>query len=365
LEEQDRESQGPAKRSPIRLVRKRILGYRYLALRSGKTFTFSDSDGTNLLLPTTAEPNRYVRKLLSRLLPLPLPARLLFLADFESEEGNEVVAMDARESEEWILPSYQITLSNLFTNLREQLYTAYLQEMRLRRVFRCLVQRWRIRRIHRKEVISTDPITLAEPKKPVELYDFRARTRYRFDASSLATWIESNLTYAEGGFSVPMNPRNPWTNQELTYVQLITIYNQLKAHGELRWAFTTYRAFDFHRSKWQLYHSSALTMSAIRTGLLQLDSYDAREMLEDFIVTKMEDLHQAPNQRTIRVYQRAMIRVPDHWYLQEWKAVAFLHYEADHFRQNKNRMIHNRCDRILRKQDQFLEEMEALGISLE
>jgi hypothetical protein len=346
-------------------VRKRILGYRYLSLRSGKTFTFSESDGTNLLLPATTEPNLYVRKLLSRLLPLSLHARLLFLADVESEEGNEVVAMDARESEEWILPSYQITLSNLFTNLREQLYTAYLQEMRLRRVFRSLVQRWRIRRIHRKELISTDPITLAEPKKPIELYDLRARTRYRFDASSLATWIESNLTYAEGGFSVPMRPRNPWTNEEFTYVQLITIYNQLQAHGELRWAFTTYRAFDFHRSKWQLYHSSALTMSAIRNGLLQLDSYDSRELLEDFIVTKMEDLHEPPSQRTLRAYQRAMIRVPQHWYLQEWKAVAFLHYEADHFRQNKNRLIHNRCDRILRKQDQFLEEMEALGISLD
>jgi hypothetical protein len=345
------------------MIRRRIPRHRYLKLRSGATFRFSDDDGKEILTTPAQEPNLYVRKFLS-LLPRRLKDRLDFLATFQDERGNEVVDADLVETDEWIIPTAKDLdpLAYLFTNLKEELYTAYLREMRMRRAFRTVLQRWRIHRIHQKEPASVDPITLHPPVKPVTVYDLQSKMRYIYDATSLATWMESNLTHHEGGFATPLAPRNPWTNTDFRYEQLVSIYQQLQLHGELRWGLTTLRQQQFNRERWHLFHRSALTLSAIRNSLTRLDSADARELLEDFIFAKMEDLHIHTTQIIESTYCRAILRVPHHWYLEEFKAVAYLHYEAEHFGQNRFRSIHNRCDRIFQKQDQFLEELKQLGL---
>ena len=375
------EEQGPAKRHhgqgqgqgqeqeqevpvpvPVRIPR-RITRYRYLELISGVTFHFSDDDGKDILTTPVQEPNIHIRKLLSRL-PAGVRDRLEFLAIFQDDSQNEVVGADLEETDELIVPTPADLdpLAHLFTNLREQFYTAYLREMRMRRAFRTLLQRWRIRRIHKKEHAMTDPITLSEPVKPITVYDFRSMARYVYDATSLAIWIESNLMYHEGGFALPMSPRNPWTNTDFTHTQLISIYNQLREHGELRWGLTTLRAYQFNKDRWRLFHSSALTLSAIRTSLTKLSSADERELLMDFIYAKMEALHiyTSPGIRT--VYQKAILHVPHHWYLEAFKVVAYLHYEAEHFSQDRGRLIHNRCDHIFQRQDQFIGEIQGMGI---
>lgn len=363
LEETDTEEQGPTKRlhlSPSILIPKQVIGYCYLKLSSHE-YRFGDDDGKELLLTPTLEPNVYIRKLIG-ILPSSIRGRLEFLQRFLRDEDNEVIEVDMMESNEMISPCQQLQRSTIFTNLREQLFTAYLMEMKLRRIFRGILQRWRIRQIHKKEITNLDPITLVEPIKRVEVYDIKAKMCYRFDATSLATWIESNLNYHEAGFALPMNPRNPWTNIDFTETQLISIYYQLKEHGELRWALTTLREQQFSKSKWERYHHSLLTMRAIRNSLTQLDSYDARELLEDFIYSKMDDLHIYTNSYIQQAYRQAILRVPRHWYIEEFKHIAFQHYEALHFNQNRYRMIHNRCDRIFRKQSQFLQELRDQGI---
>ena len=344
-------------------VRRRITCHRYLKLRSGTVFHFSDDDGKDILTTPTQEPNLFIRKLLSRI-PRGVRNRLTFLSQFADNHDMTVAEVDWEETDEWITPTVEDLhpLTYLFTDLREQLFTAYLREMRMRRAFRSLLQRWRLQRIDRKECTPIDPITLTEPVKSVLLYDVPHMTRFEYDARSLATWIESNLLYYEGGFSFPRAPRNPWTNLEFTETQLISIYEQLRTHGELRWGLTTLRAHQFHLSRWKLFHHSALTLSAVRKSLTRLDSADARELLEDFIFAKMEDLHIYHSPAIRLVYHTAIQHVPTHWYLEEFKAVAYLHYEAEHFHQDKRRMIHNRCDRIFDKQDVFISDIQRMGI---
>jgi hypothetical protein len=361
------QDQGPAKRPhhsstapPYIMIPKKIILYRYLKLSSHE-YRFTEDEGKEILLTPTLEPNLYIRKLVERI-PSSIRGRMEFLSRFLNESDNRVLEVDSVESSKMIHPSEQFTLNTIFTNLKEQLFTAYIKEMRLRRAFRNVLQRWRIYQIDKKESANIDPITLIEPKKQVVIYDIDTKTRYIFDATSLATWIESNLNHNEGGFAVPMNPRNPWTNIDFTYPQLIAIYNQLKEHGELRWGFTTFREYNFNKPKWQQYHSSTLTMRAIRTSLTKLDSYDARELLEDFIFSKMDDLHIYSNSYINNAYRQAILRVPNHWYLEEFKGIAFQHYEATHYHHNRHRYIHNRCDRIFQKQDLFLSDLQRLGI---
>lgn len=360
MEEEDCQ---PSKKPNISIqskkVRKKITLYKILELKSGEKFVFSDDDGKELLLTVDIEPNLFIRKLLSKI-PETIEYRLLFLSRFINEEMNEIMFVDQIETNEYIDPSEQFNPKNIFTNLKEQLYTAYLKEVRLKQAFRKLLQRWRIRRIDKKAEKGgrdIDPITLMEPVKEIYLYDLETQKKYIFDAKSLSNWIETNLLYSEGGFPMSMYPKNPWTNIDFTYYQLISIYNQLKEKGELQWGLITFRKYNFDKKVWSRYHNSALTLSAIRTSLRNLDSCDSRELLEEFIYLKMDELHIFSPNYVTNAYHQAIIKVPNHWYLEEFKAVTFIHLESEHFGWNNDRMINERCRKIFKKQEQFIDEL--------
>jgi hypothetical protein len=348
----------PSPLAPLQM-RRRQFGYRTLKLRSGATFRFDDTEPAILLRPHQ-EPNLYIRKLLA-LLPRRVKDRLTFLATFSDDADNEVTAADWEETDEIIhvTPEQLDPLRHVFHHLREQLYTAYLLEMRMRRAFRTLLHRWRIRRVQREDPI--DPITLSPPTEPVTVYDLPRRI-YHYEARSLSTWCEANLAHHEGGFATPQSPRNPWTNEPFTWSQLLSITEQLRAWGRLGRHMTTFRHHRFDLPGWRLYHHSALTLAAIRTSLTRLDTPEAREMLEDFIHAKREELHLYTTPAIERAYRAALLRAPTHWFIETLKGVAFQHYEADHFGQNRHRHIHNRCDRVFLREDDFLEDIQRMGI---
>jgi hypothetical protein len=143
---------------------------------------------------------------------------------------------------------------------------------------------------------------------------------------------------------------------------MISIYYQLKAHGELRWGLTTLRTHDFNKKSWQLYHKSALTLKAIRNNLFLLDTIDAWDLLEDFIFSKMDELRVRTNPYITNAYRLAMRHAPSHWYMEKWKGVTFMYLEAEHFGQNKNNAINMACAALFKKQELFLKEMIQKGI---
>jgi len=145
---------------------------------------------------------------------------------------------------------------------------------------------------------------------------------------------------------------------DFTYSQLVSIYYQLKNHGELRWAFTTFREYNFNKYRWHLYHKSAITINSIKNSLLLLDSLEARELLIDFIFSKMDELKIMYNNQTVSIYQTAFIKAPNHWYLEKIKGMAILHYEAAHFGIIKDSVINNNMERIFTKQPAFIKDLQ-------
>ncbi len=368
--------------------------YNYLKLKSGREFFFKSSDGEKLLT-RPIEPNPYVRKLLTTM-PVRVSERLLFFADFLKEEtgpediddsssdedqtqddSKEVDSEDDTEDRLGEIPEYDIDLTSVSSfeisrpkwpthpdrlNLRDKLYAAYIRESRLKCAFRKLLIIWRARRLDVRYTKDVDPITLSEPEKEIVLYNWPLRKKFVLDARSLSNLIESKLAYQEYGFPVPQYPVNPCTNIAFAYNELTEIYTQLKAHGELQWGFATLRKYNFNKQLWHLYHKSALTVNAIRTAILALDTHDGRELLSDFIFAKMDELQVFAPNSTKNAYLRAIARWPTHWYLDEFKSVAMQHYEAEHFGYNKTRSINNKCLQIFRKQPQFMKELQQKRI---
>jgi len=232
--------------------------------------------------------------------------------------------------------------------------------MKLRNAFRRVWALWKVYRLNKTQQDDVDPITLVEPVKKVVIYE--PNKKYVFDATSLATWIESKLHYQEYGFAVPKYPCNPWTNLEFTYTQMISIYYQLQGYGELRWGLITLKHHDFNKHLWHLYHRSALTMKAIRTNLWAMDNQDAREMLEDFIFAMMDELRLYTTSQIIHYYRQAIRKAPQHWYLQKWKKLNMDHLESEHFGQNRRLSILNGVAMLLKKQELFFKELIQAGI---
>jgi hypothetical protein len=207
-----------------------------------------------------------------------------------------------------------------------------------------------------------DPITLSEPEKEIYLYDWFNKRKFIFDAKSLATLIESKLMYNEYGFPVPQYPRNPKNNVVFSYKQLVSLYNQLKEQGELRWGLTTLREYNFNINRWQLYHKSALTMNSIKSSISLLDTYEGRELFTDFIFAKMDELGLAHSNYIYDSYQLAMVKVPLHWYLERLKSLAISHYEATHFGYNRDIKINVECVKIFKKHNQFMRDLRTKNI---
>lgn len=335
------------------------VGYQYLRLVSGLEFYFKEDDGTDLVLPIWIEPHPYLRKLVSSI-PVELKSRLHYLAQFTtvSDEENQVEDVDILIEEVQTEEEIQVVnRSTIFSNLKEQLLTTYLKEIKLRTAFRKLWYRWKIYQMNKKYKKEVDPITLSFPEKEVCVYDFPNKKKYLFDAKALARYMETTLAYHEGGFAAPQLPKNPWTNESFSYSQLVSLYDQFKYHGELYWGMITLRKYGFNLSLWHNYHKSTLTLEAIKTSLRTLDSADARDLLEDFILLKLEEEDVDITDSLTNAYRIAMRRDPNHWYIQYWKSLAWMHYESAHFSRNRTRVITRLAKELLRKQHRFLRDL--------
>lgn len=323
----------------------RVHLYSYLALKSGNEFYFTEEDGKNILLNERLEPNRLIRNIISRV-PYRMSERLLYLAKFDSEEEEE----DDEEKR----------YSGI---LKELVYEGYCKEWRLRFAFKKLLVCWRIYKMNKSYEKVVDPITLSYAEKEVVIYDWDNKKKCIFDAKSIATLIETKLLYHEYGFPVPMYPRNPNNNVEFSYKQMISLYYQLKRQGELRWAFTTLREYNFNKNRWHMYHKSALTMNSIKTNIYLLDSVDSRELLLDFIFAKMDELECDYNNNVIyNIYSIAMVSVPNHWYLENLKSLAISHYEGNHFGQNRTKIINSACIKVFKQHNKFITDLKNKGI---
>ena len=310
----------------------------FMKLSSGEEFYFTEEDGNDLV--NIHEPNVMLRNILANM-PRKISHRMRYLAKFNHTEIMEG-------------PRH-------FENVYDAVIAGYIRECRLRRIFRGVLQRWRIRKMNRTSTAPIDPITLCPPEKTVTVYDWATRKRYLFDAKSLATLIDSQLLYNEYGFSVPQMPRNPWTNIEFTYIQLVSMYEQLQHHGELRWGFTTLRSHQFHKEAWELYHRPALTMKAIRASMTQLDSRAAREMLEDFIIRQMEECQMSMTDNILHIYSLAIQHAPNHWYIESFKSLACQFWEAEQFGVRAPGIL-SACRALFKKQPQFVRELREAGI---
>lgn len=316
----------------------------YIRLITGEELRFNESENNSYpLLLKDIIPYGIIQNIIRRI-PISVHNRILYLAKFRiNEENTEVLGY------------------NYYERLRDDIYTNYVREFRLRYIFRKFLLFWREYKLNKKYVQTPDPITLSEPEKPIIIYNWPLKQKFIFDAKSLANSINSQLLYYQNGFASPQDPKNLITNLPFSYKELVSIYFQLQHIGEAKWALSSLKEFNFNRRRWELYTKSQLYLNAIRNEIIKLDTYDGRELFTDFIISRLEEYNLQPSEYVERAYERGVIYCPTHHYIERLKPVVILYYESQYFKVNRDNVIRSSFLRIYKGQSKFIHYMVSNG----
>jgi hypothetical protein len=195
--------------------------------------------------------------------------------------------------------------------LAERLYWIRLEQT-LRFQFRRLVQRWITKRYSRRFLNTDDPATLANPIKPVYLYDPRARGTYVFEASTLVKCIDADLGYSEWLFPTPHHPKNPLTNLDFTLAQRIRLLEALQMWHMVPWKLQSYVSCKYKLLAFRDIFMTPLKLHALHDAV----EHPELEVTIDFLTEFMEDqyhYHSLHAPATLTVLRWAIRHRPNHW----------------------------------------------------
>ena len=147
-----------------------------------------------------------------------------------------------------------------------------------------LVLLWKLR--NTKQMNEEDISTMETPKKKVVVYSADLRNMYVFEANTLLKDSLSRLTLNEEFFPKPMYPRNPFTNQSLTYGQLFSIHKQLRAHGITHWIWEAFFKSKFCLSSLLDTFSSPLKVHSVNAFFSDKSDHLSQSYVADFIESR-------------------------------------------------------------------------------
>lgn len=207
----------------------------------------------------------------------------------------------------------------LFRSIRAEDIPKVIVLIRMRAAFKKLVHAVIRRKCDKIPFQDIDPITLSAFTSPVILYDIKNRCRHKFEAKTLMVHIHRQLLHSSMGFAEPMAPRNPLTNIELTYSQLISCYFQLRNAGQSIWTLASFYANNFNLSKFRSINEIALRNTSLRTVVSEEMNEFSADQFVRFIQAYSSHSNMQISEPNIYVLRYAAIYRSDDYYMICWK----------------------------------------------
>lgn len=196
--------------------------------------------------------------------------------------------------------------------------------IRLRNAFKKLLHAFIIRKCNKIPFQDVDPITLSPVDRPIILYDIKNRCRHRFEAKPLMVHIHRQLLHGSIGFPEPLMPRNPLTNIELTYGQLVSCYFQLRDAGQSIWTLAGFYSLNFNLSKFSAIYEPALRQAANKAAISEdMNEFSADQFIR-FIQAYATHNKMPILETNIYVLRYAAIMRPTDYYMICWKRLYLI-----------------------------------------
>ena len=171
-----------------------------------------------------------------------------------------------------------------------------------------------------------DPITLDDFTQPVYMYSFSNRVYYTFEAFHIARHIHRALMTHNSLIPAPFLAKNPFTNEVFSTPLFIFILQQCKRYGHTTWAIEAFIACSYNLETFMRIHMKPLRLNALRTTMANVDSYDAIDILYDFIESQHEEHESVFLSVT---YKWAIHHAPHETRLDKWRKLCLQWYEVD------------------------------------
>ena len=208
----------------------------------------------------------------------------------------------------------------------------YIIEIRLRHQFKRLLNAYRVYKMNQKSTDRIDPITFNPIRDPIRVYSVPERRCYLFDPDSLNKSIRKNLYHSQYTIPEPKDPINVYTNRPFTFVQMISIFEQLRLTNQRIEDLSLYRTLQFQLRVWKRHMDRALRMTAIRDELQNLTSLDGQDMLADFIKDSMVATRFPLTERFEHILDNAIHWYPEHTLLGLLRTLCVKSYESSLFK---------------------------------
>ncbi len=194
----------------------------------------------------------------------------------------------------------------------------------LRWRFKHLIHRWRISRLRQANTI--DVVTMEVPREPISVVDWPTRTRYIFEATTLFRGIRTSLLNAEELFPTPQTPRNPYTNQPLSYGQLHYALNALRAKGKSHWTTECFRVVAYDIDTFKRRNNTQLRLEALNTMFANPTENAYQDLLYDFIDFAHDDAGIAMERTDVWAW--AIDKKHSHERIQLWRSYCYSYYKS-------------------------------------
>lgn len=210
-------------------------------------------------------------------------------------------------------------LKSMYIEAKEK----YFLNQRLRFAFKRLVSAYLQKIMKVKNEV--DPITLEPPKQAVLLFDHANRCKFQFEAKELLRDFSTRLLTHEDLFPMPLFLRNPLTNSRLHMGQLLSLYSQIKAFGQMHWTLECFQDARFALQRFSRDNSRKLRLSALRD---LMKSPQAADFILDFIEAQHDILNKHFD---VRTYEWAFRTNKCHSMdrIRSWKSMCITYYEIE------------------------------------
>ena len=236
---------------------------------------------------------------------------------------------------------------------------------RLRPFFHCC----RLRRLARRPLNQEDPATLSPPRIPIVLYDWSARGVWSYEAASLRDQISAELTHVSYDFPAAQAPRNPLTNKEFTYGQILSVVRQLRAAVKTNSLVEGYAELGFKIGAFQAVYWRKIRLRHFERNYRDERSDDFRQGFSAFLEAMVYQLiPQAHSLVYDEFFRWAGLYALQEPYIQEWKGlyrqyqITEILYKDDSAYDRMIRSVHGQAS-ILFQRKRDVEHLKILWMS--
>jgi hypothetical protein len=227
------------------------------------------------------------------------------------------------------LPQLFATPYDITENMLKQARNIAILNNRVRNQFQRLAHLWKTRRL--KKANTEDLMTGEEPKHCICLKDYKNNSEYVFEADTIHKDMYERLLQNYYTFPEPLAPRNPYTNELLTFPQFFNIMRQLyQVPGKkVHWALDGLYSCSYNLKKFQNVMASRLRQALIHRIMSNPMNDTGNEILADFIEDCFKETTLILSEETIE-YRYKMLRwavgkFPTHPKICKWRAVCYKH----------------------------------------